>query len=233
MKKFVLYLIIIISCFIVSGCEIDTVGGNKDFGKYTGIYKLNDSELRIAHNKNTVLIIINQKGKLYGNSIAFLKKNKSSVLDCEFEFKDNEVILNTKKKDVKKGTYKRVGSYSTKQIYEEYIGDIKYLNNDYNGIYENDNKTIYTIQTHDDVVRFATKYGENNMNINTSKKDNNHYAAKFFNDVYDFKFNGDKLETSFKSEREKTKSLTGKYTRKSKMNAVEAIKAFAFDGYAE
>ena len=58
MKRILLVLVAIVMCFTVVGCSTKTVEGNKEFGKYTGIYKLKNMELRIVHYKDTLSLIL-------------------------------------------------------------------------------------------------------------------------------------------------------------------------------
>ena len=131
MKKVVLGLMVVIMCFVLTGCNEKAVEGNKDFGKYTGIYKLNNVEFKIVHYKNTLQVQEYKDNELYGNTTVFTENNKFEDLDCKFEFKNNALKVTTKKKEIPSGDYIRVKPYSTEEIYKDYVGEESLLDNKY------------------------------------------------------------------------------------------------------
>ena len=231
MKKTILGIIIITMCLVLTGCN-KAVAGNKAFGEYTGIYKLNDVEFKIAHYKNTVLLLARKNDEPYGNSTIYLKDNKFEDMDCKFEFKKNALKVTTKKNNIPSGTYIRIKPYTTKEIYKEYLGDISYINKN-NGIYTNETTTIYTVRSGKDTVRIANYYKESGTNIDIPKKSETEFNTKFFEDEYTLKYNNDELEVSVNSNDENTRALSGNYKKKSEMKAEEVIKIFVFNGYEE
>lgn len=127
MKKIILGIIIVVMCFVVVGCESTTIEGNKEFGEYTGIYKLKNMELKIVHHKNTILLMMNKDGESYGSTVVYLDGNKFTDLNCEFELKKDLVNIKSNQKDIPNGDYQRISEYTIEEIYKEYIGDISYI----------------------------------------------------------------------------------------------------------
>ena len=232
MKKILLILIIIIMCFTVTGCFSKPVEGNKSFDKYTGIYKLNDSEIKIVHYKDSLLVTMKNKNNLIGQTTVSLKDNKFEDFNCRFELKKNYVKVTTNQNDIPKGDYIRVNKYTTKEIYKDYIGDISYIN-DYNGIYENNITKIYTVRTNKDIVRFAYNYKDVNTNIAIVKEKENNFTTDIFNDIYNLNFNDNSIKLKVDSKNENKKSISGNYILKSRMKAVDIIKIFAFEEYKD
>ena len=232
MKKIILGIMIIISCFIMTGCNTKTKEGNKEFGKYTGIYKLKNVEFKIAHYKNTLLITVNKNKTVYSSTSVVIDGTKFEDLDCKFELVKNGLKVTTKNKDIPNGTYKRIDEYSTKEIYKDYVGDISLLDKT-NGEYERDGIKLYIVQTNEETLRVATATKEEGINIDLTKESDNHFSTDFFDDKYDLKIDGNKLELKLESKEEKSNTLTGTYTKKSKLNATKVIKVFSFDDYIE
>lgn len=231
MKKILYILLIIIMCITVTGCFEKTVEGNKSFGEYTGIYKLKNFELRVAQYKNDIAIIIKHDGKPFGSTKEEMKGNKLKSINCEFEFKKNAVIVNTNQKDIPKGKYKRLGSYTTKEIYKDYIGDISFIDTKYNGIYENNGKMIYTVQTGKDIVRLANYNEDSSLNVVVQNNGNDIFKSNFFEDYYELKYGIEKLEANFKSEKKKLEEQSGMYNKTKEMKATDIIKVFVFESY--
>ena len=229
MKKIVLLLIAIIMCFTLTGCGAKPVDSNKSFGKYTGIYKLKNMELRIVHYKNELLVLLRKDGEPYGNTSVTLEGNKFSDLDCEFELKNDSIKVTTDKKDMPKGDYIRIKPYSTKKIYKDYIGDISYVDNN-NGIYENNDIVVYTVRSREDTTRIAYAYKDMSANIDLRKENDTHFKTEIFGDIYDLKYNNDELEIKVESESD-AKIINGTYKRKDKLTAVKAIQIFVFEDY--
>lgn len=227
MKKIVLILIAVILCVTLTGCK--SVKGNEKFGKYTGIYKLQNMEIKVVHYKNKLLVKMNKNNEPFGSTEVIIEGNKFEDLNCTFEFKKDAVNIKTTQKDIPKGDYKRVKPYTTKEIYKDYVGDIAFLNNDYNGVFENDKNTIYTLQTTKDTIRFATDNNGVSTNLELNKKDEQHFYLDFFESKYNLTFNKEQLEVKYESPDED--AISGTYNRKSKMKAVDAIKIIAFDDY--
>ena len=231
MKKYIIGLLTIIMCFTLVGCiNTKTTKGNKDFGEYTGIYELGKVKFKLAQYKNTVLITITKNNELYGNTSLIIENNKIKDIDYDFELEKNQIKIKSKNKDVQSGTYKRIDSYSTKEIYKDYIGDISLLDKN-SGIYKKDNNILYIIQSNENTLRIANYTEEESTNIELNKESNNHFTTDFFEDKYDVKINKETLELKLESESKKGEILTGTYKKESKINATDAIKIFVFDDY--
>lgn len=234
MKKLLLGLLIIILCFVLTGCNtFKTVEGNKEFGEYTGIYRLGKARIKIVQYKDKALVMLTKNNEMYGNATLFFNKNKLKDEDYKFEFKKNALTATFKNKAMPNGEYKRVASYLTETIYEDHVGDLSLLSNEYNGVYTNSENTIYTVQTSTDVIRIANYSDKAGLNIELHKENDNYFTADFFDDKYFLIYNGDKLDLKFESTNSENKDLTGIYTRDSKMEAKDIIRIFAFDDYME
>ena len=230
MKRILLVLVAIVMCFTVVGCSTKTVEGNKEFGKYTGIYKLKNMELRIVHYKDTLSLMLRKDGEPYGNTLVTLEGNKFEDLECEFELKKNIVNVKSKQKEIPTGDYKRTNEYTTKEIYKDYIGDISYIKYN-NGIYENSTDKIYTVRLNDDTIKFAYKHKDSSSNLAASKESDTLYTTDLFGDIYELKYNNDTLEFKVNSKDENENELTGKYEKTREMKDSEVIKVFAFEDY--
>ena len=234
MKKIILSIMAIAICFLLVGCgnnNLKTVEGNKAFGKYTGIYKLEKAEFKIIQYKDTLSVVMNNKGESMGNSTVFIEDNKVEVNDYKLEFKGNTVIVSSKNDNMPNGVYKRVNSYSTKAMYKDNIGDASLFETS-NGVYKNDVSTIYAVKTDYDTYRFANSYKDTGLNLIATKEDDK-YVSDLFDEKYELTVNNDTLDLRVISETTASKELAGKYTKKGSIKMSDAIKLFIFDSYAE
>lgn len=231
MKKILYILLIIIMCISVTGCFEKTVEGNKAFGEYTGIYRKNNFELRIVQYKNNLVVIMEKDEQPFGSTKTKIEGNKFEDMNCKFEFKKNAIIIDTNQSDIPKGKYKRVGSYTTKEIYKDYIGDISFIETKYNGVYENNGKKIYTVQAGKDIVRLANYNEDSSLNVVVQNNGNDTFISNFFEDYYEIKYGIEKLEANFKSEKKKLEEQSGTYNKTSEMKATDIIKIFVFETY--
>lgn len=236
MKRFSFIFILIIaafSIFVLTACTKEEKKDNKEekevnntaFGKYTGIYKLDDCEFKVLHNDDMISLLIEKDGDSFGNDMVSIEGSKVETDNYDLEFTNNSVKVKSSNEEVPSGEYKK-SSYSTDDIYKDYIGEVSLYDNNYNGKFETEKNTIYTVQTSEDELKILFKNDEETVNIILYKKDKDHFYEKFFDDKYDLVFDKDTAKLTITYGNKKKSSMDGTYTRKAKLTKEEIIKLF-------
>ena len=227
-KKLLLLLFVTLITLTLVGCGTTEQKEmtNPSFGKYNGIYKLNNCEFRVLHIDDNISYRIYIGNELRGNGSSSLEDNKLDSDDFKFEFKDSSLVLKSKVDDIPSGEYKKDSGYSTDEIYADYVGEVSLFDSNYNGKYENEKITIYSIQSQEDEVKVSYTTEEESVGMYLEKKDKDYFATDFFDKKYEVKYNDDTLSFTTISEDEKESTVDGEYTRKGKMTKEEAIKLF-------
>lgn len=231
MKKKILKLftiIMMISLFFASGCNNnqEKIERNSSFGKYTGIYKLKNYELKVFHNGDDISLFILKDGDFHGNNSSIVEDNKVIFDEYEFEFADDIIKVKSDSENIPSGEYKLSGTYTTDEIYKDYIGDVSLIDSKYNYSYENDGLNIYTIQESNTDIRIKYETSEESVNINLSYVEDDHFSIDFFDDIYDVKYENDSLILNVTSTEENKVKVNGTYSKKSKLTKEEIIKIF-------
>ena len=199
---------------------------NKSYGIYNGIYKYKNNEFRIFHKDDTISYKVFKDGDPMGYDSSIIENNKLKINEYTFEFNKNSLKVKSKIKTIPSGTYKKDSGYSTNQIYKDYIGDVSLYNNKYNGLYENDTYSIYTVQIQDNELRIKYSTDEETVTINLYKIANDIFTIDFFGDLYDITYTKDELVINIKNSDGTKKEISGKYQRKEKLSKEEIINQF-------
>lgn len=136
-----------------------------------GIYENNGQRIKIFRTGNVKYEIISSKPEIYfsindyydGTIEVFNKKYSYSFIDekIDFDFKKNlvKVTFNdeilSSYSEFKNGDYKKIEEYSLEDYYNDNIGDLKFFNSKYNGIYENNGKFIFIYQINKETVKIS------------------------------------------------------------------------------
>lgn len=236
MKKIVIIIIGIIAIIaigvgIILGMpqNLKAVEGNSDFGEYTGIYKLNNTEIKILHEDDTIDYKVYKDNDLYGNGSDTIKSNKIKIDDFTFEFGKNKMNVKSKNKNVSSGVYKRVDEYKTDNIYNDYVGDVALYNNNLAGVYENETYKIYIVVIDKNAIRMKYNTLDEGVNILVPKTNANSYEMDLFNTRYTINFKDNSLTLEVNSDDENSKVVNGTYTKTTTLSKVETIKEFNKD----
>ena len=178
-----------------------------------------------------ISVVMSNKGEPTGNSTEVIEGSKVKINDYTLAFKGNTVKVTSKNKNMPKGEYKRVNSYSTKQIYKDNIGNITLFEKN-NGVYKNDVTTVYVIKTDENTYRYANSYKNTGINL-TATKENDKYISDLVDEKYELIVSNDTIELKIDSQDETAKVIAGKYTKKESIKMADAIKIFMFDSYSE
>lgn len=211
MKKFKLILVMFAFVLVLTGCT-------KEDGKidYNAIYKLGDAKIKLyLKGENVYYKIDSDDINVSGN--AELKNNKI-VLDMVSEnttakFKEGKIELKTDYEYLKGGNYKNVGAYTKEEFYNDFYGDIKYLNSEINGIYLKDDIKMYVYELNQDAIRLVYDFDDMGHDLEISKTDDGDYNLEFFEDTYTIKFTSNDMIIDLKTEEEAKKKISGTYKK--------------------
>lgn len=222
MKKIILLVTILTISLMCIGCSERQDINNPDFGGYTGIYKLKNIKIKIYHNNDRIYYKVLKKDEFYGNGDSEIESNKVEINEYNFEFLDKALKVKSKNKKIASGTYQK-DLYSTDDIYEDYVGDINYYDNKYNGEFQKNEQIINTVQTKDDEIRLVFNTDIEGVNIILNKKKDNLFSNEMFDKKYTIKYNGNFLKLSLSDDESE---LSGEYKKKEKLSKDEIIKLF-------
>ncbi len=210
---------------------------------YEGIYAAENDKLFIRKTSNNEFHYI-IGGNFEGTAIVkgdSAKEKNPFKNDEYFEFKlkdeDIELIYHAGENvevAADTGIYKKVADYSKDNVYKEAVGDPKYLETKYSGLFKNDEVELYVFQISEKEI--MVKSSDNNANIFIDEKfeeevnevngetsfvaksffdeDKNAFLLNFYDnsieiivydDVLDYDEEDKKLESNYKFERSITK----------------------------
>lgn len=177
---------------------------NEDNNKITetsklqnGIYELNGIQIKIFQNKFTHYKIENPTAgclnydvyeRCIFTSIPYENETINEQLflnNVEIKGNTNELIVTSDSYELPSGTYTKIKNYTEEDFKNEAIGNIKYLNTNINGIFQNDNITIEVFQLDEEyaaikietpsMVHQSREKIKNNMIIS---EDNEYYSIQ-------------------------------------------------------
>lgn len=160
--------------------EKDDKPGNNSISSYNGIYEYDNLVLKvygleristdtfskggyisfnINDNYSGIIEMSDNKGvsKLFEDIINF-EFNKDSV---NVTFNDSALESN---QGFKNGTFKKTGKYTSKEYYDDNIGDSNLINSKYNGIYNYNGIKLYSFQTDLETV-YINVVGNSNSTV--------------------------------------------------------------------
>jgi hypothetical protein len=231
MKRKLLYLVAIIMIpLVIVGCtkEEKKEMTNPAFGKYNGIYKLNNYEFRILHVDDYISSLFYDGDELKGMDSSIFEEdtNKIELSDFKLEFKDDVIAVKGNNKELPSGDFKKVSGYSTDEIYADYIGELDFYDSDFNGLYENESGTVYSIQLEDKRVKIYYANDEEDVSVELDAQENNSFMEDLFGTKYEAKYDNNELKLSVIDEDGNSSKASGIYTKKAKLTKEEVIKNF-------
>jgi len=228
-KKFLLIGILFISIITFSGCNKEV---NK-LGDFAGIYKLDNTEIKLVHIGEDVAYIIETTGDEVGSFYQGYSKldynNIATSMDVELRISKEKIILDDNSNTYKNGDYERIDDYKEDDILKDFLLMDEYKESSYNGKYKLDDKILYLVQVSDTVMRMKIVNERYNVNFDLVKEEDNHYSVELFEEKYDLVIDKDKLELKIDSEDEDVKSNEGTYKKENSFIKADIIKYFVFE----
>lgn len=240
MKKICLFLllsgVILLGCF---GCgkksapiNVEKTDLKSDFN---GVYKNGDITLKVHAKTKNELIYFAETDE--GSASGYLELNGSEAkydfFDEVITFKmDGKNLIISNNRDnalLTSGTYIRESDYSVDDLYTEHYGDLKLIDNKYNGLFTNNDDYIYTYQKSDNqigVFAFVTN-GSTNCNF-TLKKDNS-ASCDIFDTKYEITFDGNKITYEVIDSEDSSNNYKGTFKKERSFTKEEIIGTFDYN----
>ena len=235
MKKKTLLIALLFVCMLsLVGCTKkreaeDPKDIKTELGKYTAIYTLNGTEIKIVHNDDMINLKIIYGDDIFDNANGILEDNKMETDLFNIDFYDDYLKLEVLSEDlngIKGGEYKKTNTYTIDEIFKDYIGEDSILNAKLTGKYVNGDDAFYVLDKNNGEMRVGHKSDKEQIDLILDKEKDNVYQTSLGDDKDVFTFNGNNLEIDMTSFGQKSE-LNGKYTKTSdKLTKLDIIKLF-------
>ena len=233
-KKTLLITLLFLCIFSLVGCTKkreaeDPKNIKTELGKYTAIYTLNGTEIKIVHNDDMIYLKIIYGDEIFDNVNGILEDNRMEIDLFNIDFYDDYLKLEVLSEDlngIKGGEYKKTNTYTVDEIFKDYIGEDSILSANLTGKYVNGDDTFYILEKNNGEMRVGYKSDKEQIDLILDKEKDNVYQTSLGNDHNIFTFSGNTLEVDMLSFGNKSE-LNGKYTKTSdKLTKLEIIKLF-------
>lgn len=198
-------------------------------GLFSGIFQKNNLKITIFQNKSSKMhyrIVNTSTGRQYIGKADINNKKAIGTINYTYTFTLNNTGLQLSTTDPNKelnGNYNKISNYTYRNYYSDYIGDLKYENSIYNGIFTGEKGTIKLYQSNSKEVVINMKINNKTYN-QTLDIDNGKLVHSDTNGNIDITIENDTLKviSSSPSAVHPLFSATGTYTR-SKKYTIEQI----------
>ena len=233
-KKTLLITLLFLCIFSLVGCTKkreaeDPKNIKTELGKYTAIYTLNGTEIKIVHNDDMIYLMIIYGDEIFNNANGILEDNRMETDLFNIDFYDDYLKLEVLSEDlngIKGGEYKKTYTYSIDEIFKDYIGDDSILSAKLTGKYVNGDNAFYVLEKNNNEMRVGYKSDKEQIDLILNKEKDNVYQTNLGDDPNIFTFNGNIVEVDMISFGEKSE-LNGKYTKTNdKLTKLDIIKLF-------
>ena len=138
--------------------EDTTTTSNNENNSFSGIYTKENIEVKIYQKDDDKLsYTINGAGTFQGTADISGKEAKGELIDTNFTFTISKkgINIDTNEDSIPKGDYEKTSDYTMNDYYKDVIGDPKYLESEYNGVFKNGNNKILLFQTGEKEVKLV------------------------------------------------------------------------------
>ena len=159
---------------------------------YEGVYESETAKLRLYNLEKNKLALNIEGDYVYSREVEVIN-GKITIQGYE---ENATVILSDDKKSITisgenkniTGEYKKTAAYTKEEYFNDYYGDMQYLNSKYNGKYTLENATLMMYQSEKDEVRVLITKGTGTSDTVFEIKEDGSLYEEFLDDVYTIKF---------------------------------------------
>ncbi len=198
-------------------------------GSFSGIFQKNNMKIIIYQNSPKIhyRIINTDTGRQYIGKANIDNQKAIGTINYTYTFtllKNGIQLSTTDPNKELSGNYLKTKNYTSSDYYSDYIGDLKYENSNYNGIFNGDKGTIklYQANNKEVVIKMTinNKTYNKTLNINNGKLVHEDINGKITITISENKLN---VESSSPSAVHPLFSATGTYIKNKKYTITEII----------
>ncbi len=236
-KKILVFLFLFCTVIGLTGCvnEEKIIERNKDFDKYTGIYKLDNKYFKIVHYNGSIAVKYGD-GTKSGSINAMLIVDNVATSDEAFdiELKEDSIVVkgtntgqNSSEYSAYDGEYKLDSNYTNEEIYKDLASSIP-IDESRDGLYKNGDEVLYVAQDSLLEIKLYKKMNEYYEVRRLTSSGNDKFDDTIEGTNYKVLFEGNKMKLDVSPVSEHDSIKPGEYTKTSDITMVEAIKLLIF-----
>ncbi len=157
---------------------------------YNAVYKKGNITIKTYLKEKIIYYKVEGNG-IFVKGESILEDNKVALKmisgNTYLIFKEERIVIKTDSITLKSGSYKKTDEYNKKEFIQDFTGEQTFLKSDFNGIYKNDEKTIYGYQKTKNSIRIRFTYNNLLADLVLEKKEDETYYLKLYDDEYTLK----------------------------------------------
>jgi hypothetical protein len=237
-KKILVVLFVFCTVIGLTGCgkEEKVIERNKDFDKYTGIYKLDNKYFKIVHYNGCIAVRYGDGTKSGSINAMLIVDNVATAYGVfDIELKEDSIVVkgtntgqNSSEYSAYDGEYKLDSNYTNEEIYKDLASSIP-IDESRDGLYKNGDEVLYVAQDSLLDIKLYKKVEDYYSSIEITASDNDIFDDTIEKTFYKAQFDGNKMKLDVNPIHEHDLFKPGEYTKTSDLTKVEVIKLLVFE----